>query len=615
MEKGHKDGFGAAVFGLAAGLLIFVIWGELSAVPMAFALCTLTAFICGRFGRWWGFVPAAVGAAAALLMQEEFIAECSFAADETAYLLAYRTKGLYRPFEGAADSAPLIMLIAVGIFCVVYSAVGIRGFAVFAALFSAAWGALTGGSSTAVCLAVGLSVGILCFGVRDKRSAVLVLCTAVMALPAAFIRLPEIHLDGEVTASGGLPLYLAQETRQPYISKETYARCSAIYEALYEHGFYPQQQTAYLLEAAGETFDADKVTVGGGLVPQGVCEGEPDEISLGGFKSGDFTVYRQLPENVFTLLPELQDGDYIDCEGLYRECVYACYGSLTADEAQEMEQRFSIDGSLPLDKKLEAVKAAVSSEYGKGSTDEDELTELTVRAAKSCGIAARQVRGVYFPVFPESGRAKLSDGIYRSWAEVYIDGAGWVTLETSPEYEGYSPLLPESAENGDETSITEREEKLIYKVSPPRTAAEIIPENEEKKPDGHLLACTLATAAAALAALVTAGRIRAGIRRHKRGLSVGAAHFQGRELMAKAVGAGEVSPERFYELVSEKMGSAAAESFAASEKIYERIRFSSNADESAEDRAVSQHFYETAKGCMKSLSVGKRLTMWLKGKY
>lgn len=612
MENARKVGFAAPVFGLAAGLLVYMLWGELSAVPMAFALCTLAAFIYDRYGRQWGFLPVGVSAVAALIMHDGFLCGCARTADRIAYLWSYRSDTLYRPFENASDDASLVMLAVSGIFCVIYSALGIRGFAAFAAALSLLFGIMLGADGLSLCLIIGLCIGIMLFGAGDKKTALLALCTAALALPAVFIVLPDLPLHGEVTASGGQPLYLAKEIERPRLSEEKLAYCSGIYNALYEQGFFPQQQTAYLLEATGEQPATEELTVGGGLVPQGVCECEPDTDSFGGCTSDKFTVYRQLPEDIFTLIPKLKDGDYMDCEGLYREYVYSCYGTLTADEAERMQSVSHIDGSLPVDRKLEAVRSGVSSAIKDGSNEE--YTELTVSLARSCGIAAREVWGVYFPTFPDSGRADLSEGIYRSWAEVYVDGAGWITLETSPEYEGFSPILPKGADDTAEINATPNEEQLIYKVSPPRTAAEIVPEHEEKVPDKRPLIYTAVFLMAALMTVVIVGRVRAAVRGHRRRVSLSAAHFQGRELLAIALDSGELSPEDMAKLAEEKLGAKAAEIFEASERAYERIRFSEVSDD-LRDKAAADRFYNEARTYIRSQSWTKRLGLRIKGLY
>ena len=272
--------------------------------------------------------------------------------------------------------------------------------------------------------------------------------------PASLLAFPETPPKGEVTASGGLPLYLAEEYERADLTKSEYARASAIFLALDEQGFDPNMQSGLLIEAAGEELPLDDVTAPEGYQPANICAAD----------SGRTQVCRQFGENVFLLITKLKSGKYLDCEGLYREYVYSAYGKLTADEQREMEEKFGIDGTLPLDRKLAAVKSGINAKV----TDESERSPLTVKLARSCGLAAREVRGVYFGAMPASGRADLSEGEQRSWVEVYIDGAGWAVFESKPEYAGASPLLPEGASPDGESTFSDSAEQYIYAAAPPR---------------------------------------------------------------------------------------------------------------------------------------------------
>jgi hypothetical protein len=310
----------------------------------------------------------------------------------------------------------------------------------------------------------------------------------------------------------------------------------------------------------------------------------------------------------------LQEGDYLDCEGLYREYVYSAYGSLTKKENSHLRDIAEIDGTLPLDKKLAAVKSAVREKLSDKSANTEKYAELTVGLARSCGIAAREVKGIYFEDMPEDGHAKLADGEGRTWSEVYIDGAGWVVFETSPMYEEVSPLLPEGAsadgEKSDEDSLTSGAEDIIYTAAPPRTAAEI---REEKKTEKQPLWVLTAVPVCALVVLLAAGRIRAAVRRKKRktrdtAAALKAWHFQGKELMELALGISGLSPEE----LSEKAEGLLGERFKESERAYEKLRFS---DDSPNEEALTaaKRFYEEARRACKKQGFTKSFGRWLKG--
>ena len=612
----------ALVFGAMAGLLAYM-WGGLTAGAAALALCALTAFAADRFGRRWGFLPAALGLIAAAVFHGRFAAECALCADRIGFLAAWRSGGLYRPVTGAADSAWLVLLLVCGIFCALYAAAGVKCCGLFASAL-AAGSVFLAENAAVLCVIVALTVGTFCFGAEELRSLPLVLLTALLALPAVFIELPEKAPTGEVSAPAGMTLYLAKEYEQPRVAPEEYARLSAIFAGLYEHGFYPQQQAAYLLDAAGEELPVVNVAVEGGLVPANVCGGQPDAESIGGFAGGEYTVCPQLTENIFTLVTKLRESDYLDCEGLYREYVYSAYGSLTAEEQRLMEDSFDIDGSLPLDSKLAAIRSAIDARLtvgegsgsvfeiiDRGSANDEGYARLTVCLAKSCGIAAREVSGIYFSELPQGGRAELSEGEYRVWAEVYIDGAGWAAFETSPEYESADLLLPEgvSAEGG--TSVTEGAEKYVYAAAPPRTAAEIRPEESR----GEVSRIWLIVPIGLMLVLVLAGRARAAVRmaRRKSGdisAALTAAHNQGRQLAELVMNAPELPPEN----LAERMEGRLAKLFVKSERAYERLRFSRK-EPTVSDAETAREFYAEALKSAKKQGFFKNLVRRLRGLY
>ncbi|SFC31081.1 transglutaminase-like domain-containing protein [Ruminococcus albus] len=594
------------VFGAGAALT-FCIWGGLYAAAAALLLCALTACLVERFGRKWGFLPAVCGALAAVVLHERFMAECALCADNAEFLYSIKRGALYVPVADAAENAYIVPVIACGLICGVYAAFGVRVTAVILGALAAVGYVLFGGNAFALCGALALAVSVCSFGAEDIRRAGLALGAAVLALPAVFIKMPEFPPVGEVSTAGGESLYMAEEYEQPHCSKAQYERGSAIITALSEEGFSPENQANRLMEAAGETLPTEEVEVSGKYVPAGVC----GEIS-----EGKYLVCPELNENIFRLTARLQEGNYIDCEGLYREYVYSAYGNLTAEEDTHLRERFGLDGTLPLDKKLAEVRKAVRAELSPENADSGDYAELTVGLARSCGIAAREVKGIYFDEMPESGRAKLADGERRVWSEVYIDGAGWVVFETSPMYEEVSPLLPEGAsadsEKRDEDEVTSGAEDVIYTSAPPRTAAEIREETNTEKPSSKVL---FAVPAGALAILLAAGRTRAAFRRMKRrkhdnSAALRAWHFQGKKMMELALGVSGLSPEE----MAEKAEGLLRERFEESERAYEKLRFS---DDPPDEEAVSaaKQFYEEARQSCRKQGILRSLGLWLRGLY
>lgn len=592
------------IFAAAAGLTAYMA-GGLTAGAAAFLLCTLAGFFSERFGRVYGFVPAAVGVLAAAVVRSRFIAECAFCADEAAYLHALKTNAVYRPLTGAAESAPLILLLLCGIACAIYAAAGEKTALVCIAAFAAAGEVFLGGSTAVLCVIVAMAAATCCFGARELRSLPVIALTVLLAFPAVLIKLPSAVPKGEVKASGGLPLYLAEKYEQPQLTKQQYARAGAIFTALWEDGFDPRLQTAYLLEATNADLPTEEVT--SPLTPANVCAGEVSNDTLDGFDGSRYTVCRELDSNIFELLTKLHEGDYLDREGLYREYVYSAYGSLTAAEAQKMKDICPIDGSLPLDKKLDAVRKGVNAHLN----DENERTQLTVGLARSCGIAAREVGGIYFSAMPASGSAELSEGESRSWAEVYIDGAGWVVLETRPEYENAAPLLPKGIASEGGKSVTEAADRYIYASAPPRTAAEIRSEPTHERPSALLLTVP----AGMLVILFIAGRTRAVLRRSARNsrdisIAIGAAHVQGRQLLEAVLGEKGLPPEN----LATHLDGLLSERFNASERAYEKLRFSrTGADEN--DLKAAKRFYDEAVRASKKQGFIKSLCRRSKGLY
>ncbi|MBO5557904.1 transglutaminase family protein [Ruminococcus sp.] len=593
--KNRRDFPAALIFAFAAGLLVYMLSG-VTAGASVLLLCTITAAASNKFGRLWGLAPAVCAAAAAVVFRREFMAECALCADEFAYRTAVRAQTLYAPVTGAADSAWLVLLAFCGAACALYAAFGARVFCLTAALFAAAAELFTDVPAWALCTLIGLTVGTFCFGENGGKALLLTALTALLTAPASLLAFPETPPKGEVTASGGLPLYLAEEYERADLTKNEYARASAIFLALEEQGFDPHMQSGLLIEAAGEELPLDDVTAPEGYQPANICAAD----------SGRTQVCRQFGENVFLLISKLKSGRYLDCEGLYREYVYSAYGKLTADEQREMEEKFGIDGTLPLDRKLAAVKSGINAKV----TDESERSPLTVKLARSCGLAAREVRGVYFGAMPASGRADLSEGEQRSWVEVYIDGAGWAVFESKPEYAGASPLLPEGASPDGESTFSDSAEQYIYAAAPPRTAAEIRTPDKAKKPSPTWAALPAGT----VILLVFAGRARAFVRWRKRsskdfGKAVTASHFQGRELLSAALCISEKLPP---EEAASQLDGLLRTRFERSERAFERMRFSNRAADEESAKCAAE-FHKEVQTAAKKCGLRKRFALWLKG--
>ncbi|MBQ8965568.1 transglutaminase-like domain-containing protein [Ruminococcus sp.] len=607
MEQKHILRPAPLYFGAATGLAVYMFTG-LPAAAAALFFCTLFGLLTDNFGKAAGFVPGLAGLLGAVVFHGRFMAECARCADEAAYLAAVKAHALYEPVTGGAESAWLVLLCVCGIACGIYAAAGAKACCVLAAVLGAAGDFFLLGRPMLLCPLVAAGAAVCCFGEDKWRGLPLSVLTVLLALPAVWLKPPAAAAKGEVKAAAGLPLYLAEEYEDPALTKSGYERASGIFAALYEHGFDPRLQTELFLEAAGSDLERTAVTAPRGFTPQNVCSGETSRKNTDGFAGESYTVCPQLDENVFALMGRLTAGDYLDCEALYREYVFSAYGTLTAEEQSSMEERFAIDGSQPLDRKLAAVRSGVNAKLG----SEEERTSLTVTLARSCGIAAREVKGVYFKAVPAGGVTDLKVGQRRSWAEVYIDGAGWVVFETRPEYVSASPLLPEGVSDKGGESSAEGAESYIYAAAPPRTAAEI--RSPEEKAD--ISAKWLLLLPAALLCILLAGRFRAAARALDRKSktpekALTAAHRQGRELLLLVTGADKDLPPE--ELAGQTEG-LLRKRFAESQRAYDSLRFSGRgADEKSADTA--KKFYAEALRASKKQGRGKSLVRRLKGLY
>lgn len=102
-----------------------------------------------------------------------------------------------------------------------------------------------------------------------------------------------------------------------------------------------------------------------------------------------------------------------------------------------------------------------------------------VMMLRSRGVPARYAEGylVNDGDFGSDGWADVKDSRAHAWAEIYIDGAGWVPLEMTPGYSG-GPLAPEDPAEEEEEHTPEqpepeqREERPEPEQSPPASAEE-----------------------------------------------------------------------------------------------------------------------------------------------
>ena len=319
--------------------------------------------------------------------------------------------------------------------------------------------------------------------------------------------------------------------------------------------------------------------------------------------------YLTKPFGTFDTLHTSQPLDYLAAEKGYRDYVYSTCLDISAEDKQLAANHFDLEGSqgkLRSDMLSFFVSDAVldrSKTYGSESSfadmlevtcrgGEEDFAAAAVKIFRAKGIPARLCRGYFITSdmtkdLTDNSALTVTSKQLHYWAEYYKDGIGWQPFEVCPDYVGMIKTDDSSAKakpsnQGGEALAPEDEDK-------PRE--EIFEENKTKPVEKSyvvyiviggivLILCLIA----AIIALVRKRRFAALPDRKK----VEKLFFAGRKkLCGKNFSAH--TPSELSESIKKTYSTDMAESFAESEKIYEKARFS-RLEISKEEMAAVKNF-------------------------
>lgn len=328
--------------------------------------------------------------------------------------------------------------------------------------------------------------------------------------------------------------------------------------------------------------------------------------------------YLTKPFGTFDTLHISQPLDYLAAEKGYRDYVYSTCLDISPEDKQLAANHFDLEGSqgkLRSDMLSFFVSDAVldrSKTYGGESSfadmlevtcrgGEEDFAAAAVKIFRAKGVPARLCRGYFITSdmtkdLTDNSALTVTSKQLHYWAEYYKDGIGWQPFEVCPDYVGMIKTDDSSAKakptnQGGEALAPEDEDK-------PRE--EIFEENKTKPVEKSygvyiviggivLILCLIA----AIIALVRKRRFAALPDRKK----VEKLFFAGRKkLCGKNFSAH--TPSELSESIKKTYGTDMAESFAESEKIYEKARFS-RLEISKEEMAAVKNFVGSAKKAKK----------------
>lgn len=328
--------------------------------------------------------------------------------------------------------------------------------------------------------------------------------------------------------------------------------------------------------------------------------------------------YLTKPFGTFDTLRTSKPLDYLAAEKGYRDYVYSTCLDISAEDKQLAANHFDLEGSqgkLRSDMLSFFVSDAVldrSKTYGSESSfadmlevtcrgGEEDFAAAAVKIFRAKGIPARLCRGYFITSdmtkdLTDNSALTVTSKQLHYWAEYYKDGIGWQPFEVCPDYVGMIKTDDSSAKakptnQGGEALAPEDEDK-------PRE--EIFEENKTKPVEKSyvvyivigaviLILCLIA----AIIALVRKRRFAALPDRKKaeKLFFAGRKKLCGRNFSAH-------TPRELSESIKKTYGTDMAESFAESEKIYEKARFS-RLEISKEEMAVVKNFAGQAKKAKK----------------
>ena len=436
------------------------------------------------------------------------------------------------------------------------------------------------------------------------------------------------------------PLYLIES----YFEKETngmWGELSGEEKYAYSDEFYwldkldfsPAFQTSSL-DNALDISDSGNVTVnikngGKPIYTYGMTSAEnafSDPKIIGGSFENTKSYYRLAvsesyltkPFGTFDTLHTSQPLDYLAAEKGYRDYVYSTCLDISAEDKQLAANHFDLEGSqgkLRSDMLSFFVSDAVldrSKNYGGESSfadmlevtcrgGEEDFATAAVKIFRAKGVPARLCRGYFITSdmtkdLTDNSALTVTSKQLHYWAEYYKDGIGWQPFEVCPDYVGMIKTDDSSAKakptnQGGEALAPEDEDK-------PRE--EIFEENKTKPVEKSygvyiviggivLILCLIA----AIIALVRKRRFAALPDRKK----VEKLFFKGRKKLCGRVFS-DHTPRELSESIKKTYGTDMAESFAESEKIYEKARFS-RLEISKEEMTAVKNFVGSAKKAKK----------------
>ncbi len=328
--------------------------------------------------------------------------------------------------------------------------------------------------------------------------------------------------------------------------------------------------------------------------------------------------YLTKPFGTYESLRTADHEEYLAAEKGYRDYVYSNCLDISPEDKQLAANHFDLEGSqgkLRSDMLSFFVSDAVldrSKTYGGESSfadmlevtcrgGEEDFAAAAVKIFRAKGIPARLCRGYFITSdmtkdLTDNSALTVTSKQLHYWAEYYKDGIGWQPFEVCPDYVGMiktddSSAKAKPANQGGEALAPEDEDK-------PRE--EIFEENKTKPVEkGYvvyiviggivLILCLIA----AIIALVRKRKFAALPDRKK----VEKLFFAGRKkLCGKNFSAH--TPRKLFDRINKTYGTDMAESFAESEKIYEKARFS-RLEISKEEMTAVKNFAGSAKKAKK----------------
>ena len=240
---------------------------------------------------------------------------------------------------------------------------------------------------------------------------------------------------------------------------------------LHDEGYFGQTQVGYALREVGVA--SQKITVENisacrahGYLPYGAWGVAADETLIGDAVlpiCDTFTLFRddaKAMQRVQSALSgsEREHGSYLQLEQAFAEYVQKVDLTVPEDTLEVLDRTFG--GRIERNASLSEVRTAIrdfldetltyDEQAGKTDRHTDFLQSLlentrcgySVHYATAatlllryCGVPARYVEGYYLPE-GESGEVTLTEANAHAWAELYLDGVGFVPFEVTPGYSG-----------------------------------------------------------------------------------------------------------------------------------------------------------------------------------